>query len=627
MSAKVRKINYGRRFLKMQAEKKYGEGDYLSALRFAVRETELYGADADCFARFADVYENLGLYTSAINCWYRYVDVCDEIDVPDAYEGLAVNYMNSGNDAQAAYYYNMLIEADDTLSGGDKAQIAEMFAKEKTSGFKFVYPPRLADFKEELARGGFALKSGDVDGAIENFSAVKKGSKEYIPAMQMQAVAQLLKGDDEGAEETCADILAEQPNNVQALSTLSAIYAEEGRANESRAIAEKLCLMSGVTAEEKYKIATVACENGMHERAFELFTELEKEFPYDGNLIYFKGVAAAECGDYQTAENAFEKLVTLYPDAETGRYYLRGLRLFKADTANGLPPFSYFYKIPLDEREERADRMRKLLKLPMKEIAVAAEELLGEGIFHWAFDELDGMDRELQWFAVKCAGEGLRCGSEACGAFLRELALDCEVKDAIKIEVLRAFLQLGAPTELGVVVCNVYKRVTLPSVKFARKKRKTFLNAYADVASKFAVIGDAYLRRIRLTAEKAYGQFSEANLLDEVTSEEALSAAIYLCSDLRGEGDRLKEACVLFAASEEETKKLLALKERIDESDMYERVARVVRSKTKRILDELKEILDEDDESVEKTDENGVFDEIEKKEHTSEGEEESPEKV
>lgn len=626
MSAKVRKINYGRRFLKTQAERKYGEGDYLSALRFAARETELYGADADCFARFADVYENLGLYTSAINCWYRYLDVCDEVDLPDAYEGLAVNYMNLGNDAQAAYYYNMLIEADDTLSGGDKAQIAEMFSKEKTSGFKFVYPPNLADFKEELAKGGFALKNGDVDGAIENFSAVRKGSKEYVPAMQMQAVAQLLKGDDEGAEETCAEILAEQPNNVQALSTLSAIYAEEGRTNESKAIAEKLCAMNGVTAEEKYKIATVACENGMHERAFQLFTELEKEFPYDGNLIYFKGVAAAECKDYQTAENAFGKLTTLYPDAETGRYYLRKLRLFKADHQNGLPPFSYFYKVPLEEREDRAERMRKLLKLPKKEIAIEAEKLLGEGIFHWAFDELDGMDRELQWFAVKCAGEGLRCGSAACSAFLKELALDSEVKDAIKIEILRAFLQLGEQTEMGVVVCNVFKRVTLPSVKFGRKKRKTFLNAYADVASKFAVIGDAYVRRIRLMAEKTYSQFAEAQLLDEVTTEEALSAAIYLCCDLRGEGNRFKEACLLFSADEEQTKKLLSLKESVDGSDAYARVARAVRDKTKKILDELKEILGDDGDLIEKAEEEGFFDEIRQNEQTTE-DEKSPDNV
>ena len=76
MSAKVRRIDYGKRLLKEQAEKRYDEGDFLAALRFTGREVEFYGADADALARLADIYENMGLYTSALNCWYRFADSC-----------------------------------------------------------------------------------------------------------------------------------------------------------------------------------------------------------------------------------------------------------------------------------------------------------------------------------------------------------------------------------------------------------------------------------------------------------------------------------------------------------------------------------------------------------------------
>ena len=567
MSAKVRTIDYGRRMLRSQAEKRYGEGDYLSALRYTGRETALYGADADSYARLADIYENMGLYTSALNCWYRYADVCSEEDLPEAYEGLAVNYLNLGNDAQSAYYYNKLIDSDDTLTGGDKAQIAEIFSVEKSSGFRFVYPPELADYRAETARGGAALKNGDIDGAIFFLSQVKKGAKTYAAAQEMLAVAALLKGDGEYAEEICFALLKENENDVQALATLSAIYSEEDRRGESRKIAEKLCSMQGESADDKYKIATVACENGMHEKALALFTELEKEFPYDGNLLYFKAVAAAECGKDALAETTLAHLTEIYPDAEVAKYYLRRLRLYKnAPEQNERPPFTYFYKIPQEEKERRAERMRVLLKTPLSEAADEAEALLQEGVFRWCFDEMDGMEQELQWLAVQAAARGGEAGSGACDEFLREALLDCEVRDAMKIETLRLLFERGRENDFGVVICNIYKSVHMPEVTLGKTRKKLFLRGYAAVASKFAVIGDTYGRKIRRVTEKTYSDLFFTGLLGEVKSPEALAAAVYLLCEFRDAGGKIKDACLLFSASEKEVRAILSAAEISEEA-------------------------------------------------------------
>lgn len=568
MSAKVRTIDYGRRLLRSQAEKRYGEGDYLSALRFTGRELALYGADADSYARLADIYENMGLYTSALNCWFRFVDVCSTEDLPDAYEGLAVNYLNLGNDAQSAYYYNKLIDADDTLTGGDKAQIAEMFSVEKSSGFRFVYPPELADYRAETARGGAALKNGDLDGAVYYLSQVKKGAKAYAAAQEMLAVATLLKGDSEGAEEICRALLKENENDVQALSTLSAIYSEEDRREESRKIAERLCGMTGGNADEKYKIATVACENGMHEKALQLFTELEKEFPYDGNLLYFKAVAAAECGKDALAENTLAYLTEIYPDAEVAKYYLKRLRLYKnAPGQNERPPFTYFYKVPQEEKELRATAMEILLKMPLKAAAETAETLLSEGVFRWCFDEMDGMEQDLQWLAVRAAARGGEAGSVKCDGFLREVLLDCEVRDAVKIETLRLLFERGKRNGFGVVICNIYKETFMPEMTLGKPGRKLFLRGYAAVASKFAVIGEAYGRRIQRVTEELYSDLRRAELLETVKTPRALAAAVYLLCDLREAGRKVQDACLLFSASEKETLAILSAREIARESE------------------------------------------------------------
>lgn len=558
MSGKVRKINYGRRFLISQADKSYGEGDYLSALRFTHREIELFGADADALARLADSYENMGLYTSALNCWFRYADCCDPDDLPDAYEGLAVNYLNLGNEAQSAYYYERLVDTDATLTGEDKLQIAEAFASDRRNGFRFVYPPALADFREELAKSGAALRAGDPEGAIGLLSEIPKGCGEYSAAQELLAVAMLLKGDAEGAEETCLALLKENANDVQALATLSALYSEEDRKSESREIADRLCSLQGTTAEEKYKIATVACENGMHDKALELFSQLEKEFPYDGNLLYFKAAAAGESGNYALAEAALGKLTDLYPEAEVAKYYLGALRLHKIYPGEyECPSFTYFYRVPESEKTARTAELKTFLSKKSAQSAAEAERLLSSGILAWTFDEMDGTERSLQALAAECTVIGRGKGSEKCEEFLRGMLLDCEVDAAVKLRAFRLLFAANREDRFGAVFCNIYKEVRIPRVSFGRKKHKLFLSAYAEVSSKFGVIGDRYQRRIARAAESVYRALQKADKLEEASSENALSAAIYLRSDLREAGGDINDVCAFFGAEKSDTENIL----------------------------------------------------------------------
>ena len=80
---KVLKIDFSRRRLRERAEKYYDEGNYLSALRFTYKEMSLYGGDGDIYTMLSDIYENMELYSSAVNCWFRFMDNCSGEDLPD----------------------------------------------------------------------------------------------------------------------------------------------------------------------------------------------------------------------------------------------------------------------------------------------------------------------------------------------------------------------------------------------------------------------------------------------------------------------------------------------------------------------------------------------------------------
>ncbi len=538
------------------ADDYYNEGDFLSALRFAHRELREYGGDPDVYARLCDIYEGMGLQGSSINYWFRFLDVAEETDLPDIYEGLAANFLSIGNERQAAYYYDKLVDADESLPEEMKTDIVEAFAKDKRDKFRFVYPPALADYSNEMFLGSRALKAGDSKRAIAELDKVAEGSKDYNVAKEMQAVAYLLEGKTEEAEQACQAALAHSPDDVRVLATLAAVYLEQGRGEESLALAKRLAALPFTDTDDAYKVATVCCENGLHEEAYERFTFLDKKAPYDGRTLYFQGVSAYKSGRVKEAIAAFEKLVTVYPDAEVAKYYLRELRAFweaKEEGEEVAPPeLIYFYHLPQEERETRCQTLLRIGSCARDEAQLFGLLALHDGYFAWCFDEMDGSDRDLQYLALVTA-EHVRADE-----FLQDVLLDFEVADVLKVETLRMLFNRNEDMEIGVVLCSIYKRARLLKIAVGRKRRKKFLEAYARVASKFVLVDEKYSRRLKLAAEKLYRALEEKGGLDLVDNPDDCACAIYFLSGLKELGKEQEWIAQAFDANLAKVRVLLS---------------------------------------------------------------------
>ncbi len=531
---KIQKIDFSRKRLARLADDYYNEGKYLSALRFAHRELLEFGGDADVYARLCDIYEGMGLQGSAINYWFRYLDVAEEEELPDIYEGLAVNFLSIGNERQSAYYYNLLVDADDTLPEETKMDIANAFSEEKRKGFRFVYPPALADYSKEISFASKLLKAGDSKRAVSVLEEVTAGSKQYASAKEMQAVAYLLEGNAQKAEEVCKALLEEEPDCVRVLATLAAVYLEQGKKEESYAIAVRLAAIERLDEEDIYKVATVCCENGLHEAAYEKFALLDTKTPYDGRMLYFKGVAAYNCGKLQESIDALDELVTVYPDAEVAKYYLQALRGYQIALREGgkatPPELTYFYHLPQAEREERCANLLKISSCPKDEAPLFGLLALHDGYFAWCFDEMDGGDRDLQYLGLVTAAH------VRADEFLQDVLLDFEVADVLKIETLRMLIERNEDMDIGVVLCNLYRRVCVRKLQIGRKKRKKFIEGYARVLSKFGVVDERYCGLLQCSAELLYGSLERANALDLAENPDDIACAIYFLSDIHDLG-------------------------------------------------------------------------------------------
>ncbi|MBR2330641.1 MAG: tetratricopeptide repeat protein, partial [Clostridia bacterium] len=530
--------------------KYYNEGRYVSALRMAHKELALYGGDGDVYTRLADIYEGMGLHASALNYWYRFLDIADEEDYPDIYEGIAVNYMNIGSEGQAAFYYNKLLEVDDTLTSESKIEIASAFAKDKKSNFRFTYPPEIADFSKELEAGGRAMKAGDFQAAIRLLGRIEKGSKQYGAAQETLAVAHLLADDKKRAEEICLARLADAPDDTRVLSTLAAVYLEEDKAEESLAIAKQLYAQTQDNTDDLYKVATVCCENGLHAEAYEKFCLLDEKMPYDGRMLYFKAVAAYKSGKLAEAEKAFDELCTIYPDAEVAKFFLRALRKEK-DGDEKIEP-DYFYHLPQDERERRAKTLLYISKSSKDEAALMGLLAERDGTFLWAFDEMDGADMELQYLALVAAVQ-----AEA-DELVRDVLLDFEVADVLKIETIRMLFERNREDEVGLVLCHIYRRVNILPVKLGRKRRKKFLEGYAKAASKFGIVCDDYGKKIADATEGLYAALKEHDGLETVVSADDCACAIFLTSGIKELKDGANTAATVFGADLDKVQTILA---------------------------------------------------------------------
>ena len=541
MANGVKKIDFSRKRIAHLADKYYNEGKFRPALRLAYKELLEYGGDPDVYARFADIYEAMGLQGSAVNCYFRFLDVAEEQDLPDIYEGLAANFLSIGNESQSAFYYNKLIDVDDTLPDETKFDIAEAFSAAKKDKFRFIYPPKLADYSKEMSVGSKALKAGDCRRAIDEFSKVERGAKEYASAKEMQAVAHLLAGETELAEQACKELLSVSPDDVRAQATLAAVYLEQGRKDESRALAEKLAAEEQDNADDLYKVATVCCENDMHEQAYQKFKLLEKKMPYDGRMLYFKAVAAYKSGRLAAAEKALDDLCTVYTDAEVAKYYLKELRAYRRDLEESggtgrdeqenerptPPEFTYFYHLPQEEREQRCASLLKIGDCPKDEAQIFGLLALHDGYFQWCFDEMDGGDHDLQYLGLVTA---IHVGADE---FVRDVLLDFEVADVLKIEALRLLLERNEDLDVGLVLCSIYRRVPLLRIKIGRKRRKKFVESYAKVASKFVAISDMHGKKIAAAAEKLYRALEKHDALDLVDKDDDCACAIFLLSGIK----------------------------------------------------------------------------------------------
>ncbi|MDE7400624.1 MAG: hypothetical protein K2N17_01080 [Clostridia bacterium] len=530
--------------------------DYIAALKMLNKNAVLNGNDEDSYMLYAEAFDDMGLYEKCINGWFKYLDYAgDGADLAEAYEGIAVSFMNMGMDSFAAFYYNkLLMETDSELTPQNRQEIIESFLKTEKPPLRFAYPPHLVDYSEELESGVEYMKKNQFDDAVAEFDKVDERSEKYLAARNYIAMCNVISDRNEQAEEECLGILRRDPDNVQALTTLAAVKRQQHKTEEAKELALRLLAINPTEDEELYKIATVCCENGMHEQAFSIFSRLDDRFAYDCSLLFFKAVAAYNSGRAEKGLEIFDTLLTIYPNAVTADYwhfFATGEAKKQADERKTL---EYFYRLPKAECEANISFLTAFCRLSDKQAQKLCKEADVTGMVHWCFDEGDNNGSyELRLLGAMSAVKG------GLDDTVRDILLDAFLQDGVKLEALSALVQQNREGEYGLVVCNLYKKVTLVPLEIGKTKKKTFLRAYGLAFSRFAMLEPEYPFMLCTATEKIYSRLEREGKLDVCRSVPALAAAIMKFSEIKESGLKDEQLCSFFGVTEEKVNSILEL--------------------------------------------------------------------
>lgn len=535
--------------LMQTAEKLIDAHNYLGALKILNKNSSLNEDLGYAHLLYAQIFDDIGLHERSINEWFKflaYSEFIDDEDLTDAYEGLAVGFMNIGNDQFSAYYYNKLLKNTAEIDEGMRLDIMQSFLANEENPLKFVYPPEVADCSGVISNGIEFMKQGNFKKAIEEFGKVDERNKSYIPARNYIAMSYIISDKPQKAEEECNRILQIKPDDVHALTTLVAVKTEQKKFDESRALAERLLKLDISSPDDLFKIATACCENSMHGQAFMLFKKLEEKLPYDSSVLYFKAVSAFNCQKYDDCFAAFDKLLTINPNAVTAKYFNEAAHI--AVRGGDTKPLSYFYRLPPNERESSLKILAAVGALTSSQIRKLFNEVDISDCVRWCFDESEGVgNSELQFVGAMCAVKG------GLDGLVSDILLDAFVDDEIKIKMLTALGERNEDLSVSVVICNVLKDVDFYRLSLGRTKRKRFLEAYATLTAHFALLDAELGKKFATATEEMYSRLEEEQKLGFIKNSSELAAAILLHSKIKlPRLSKRSEICKYFGADGDE---------------------------------------------------------------------------
>ena len=536
------------------ADERAEKEDFLGALKFLLSARNIDPENLGIISDIADLYADTGLLELSNKFWFLYLNKAPKEKRALAYEELAINYFYLENFWASSYYFHQKLSVDGFISKeGLSQEIIDFFSGEelKKGSYKIVYPFDRADFSYELKKAKHYITIGAFS---ESEKVLKSIPKECLDeeALGDLAVSLFMEDDLIGAEEVCRESLTRYGENVTAFCNLSTIYDMREDFDNSDYYYQKALNCKKGDKGESYKIATCAIEREDHRTACDCLKNILEDRPYELSMRFFYGLAFANLGNFERAEEELKTAYTLDPEDLTVKYYLEyvmDINNGKGDYLN-LAPFKYVKELPEKVFEERKKRIKELLKTPEKFSSIVKkkdwQEILQLGLY--------SSDSEFMRDCVYILSTAFTAFSKKV---LLSALLNPDGREELKRILVYVMIVNGVKEKFGVVAGSLFMKVK-PKKLVCEKDAVyggLYLSSYALCMSKVIFFDVDGIDKIGKTCDYIYKKFRGKVTDAEATNEEIGSLILSECKFKKLSDD--KSVMQIFSVSKN---KLNALK-------------------------------------------------------------------
>jgi tetratricopeptide (TPR) repeat protein len=323
------------------------------------------------------------------------------------------------------------------------------------------------------------------------------------------------------AGEIALSVLAEDEDNLFALSNYCLVTSAAGKRRKYRQAVEKLLAYETDDMAELFKIASTLCETGEHREGARYLYRIHRVKPYDIHVMMLIAIAEYNSGNLENSLKFFVKCRKLFEDDPISVFfigYINGIR--NGTIKNHEKTLLYGPVLPVSESEKRIKMLTSYLALGTDELVKKWRTGDLKEICEWA---LYLGDDELAVSVVRLVGRMPAC---ECVDYLRSKLVHIYSGNILGKEIIKILVRRGETRAINYLYDDIFTTVVPKYPKILADMPDVFRDAYALAFAVLCFVTEKFERKLKRVYEAMLKAVSEK---EGVSLVSAPAIAAVLC--------------------------------------------------------------------------------------------------
>ncbi len=420
--------------------KELEKNDLIAAIAKYREAYERAPQDPEIAISLAEILSQMQRFEESNRVLFQLIAELDEAP-PECHFGLACNFFGLQDYDSAADSFEDYLDADpDGVFAADAEDFLDLIdddnAMYEATGLKTD-----DDYEDNavchVARS--MLASGDVNYAVEELEHRIGQSPKSVKVREQLAIAYFVASRREEAKKVALGLIAENPLNVMANSTLSLAEIEEGNRISANKRLDEMMKLRSLEPEELHSVAVLQLDLDRFADAEKTLAQMLRVLPYDENVLHKSGYASFFRGDTDAAKEHYQKLLKINPHDTIAKYYLNLCKRSDGVSKRAGVKWLIPYQVPFGEAFRRLNHINRTITQPHADLERAwMQDAALRDLVVWAMTLSDIRVKKSMLSFV------FTFGDVNAERILRDFLLHTDQPDELKRAVLGMLKHLGA---------------------------------------------------------------------------------------------------------------------------------------------------------------------------------------